>query len=202
MLYKILNRTYLELYNIFSKIYMFIINKSLHFTIGKNPRINGFPRFMLKKNSELKIGDFFSINSGYLYNPIGRNQRSILSVDKFAKLIIGNNVGISSTVIICQKEIQIGNNVRIGGNTIIYDTDFHSLRYKERTAIPEIKTNIKRKPVYIGNNVFIGGHSIILKGVSIGENAVVAAGSVVSKNIPSNEVWGGNPAIFLKKNCI
>lgn len=51
----------------------------------------------------------------------------------------------------------------------------------------------------IGDNVLIGAHSIILKGVTIGNNAVVAAGSVVSRSIPANELWGGNPAKFIKK---
>ena len=139
------------------------------------------------------------MNSGMLYNPIGRNQRCLLSVGSNAKLIIGDNVGISSSAIICQKNIEIGNNVRIGGNTIIYDTDFHSLNYKERTALPEKTNNIRRKPIYIGDNVFIGGHSIILKGVTIGKNSIIAASSVVSKDIPENEIWGGNPAVFLKK---
>ena len=49
-------------------------------------------------------------------------------------------------------------------------------------------------PVTIGNNVFIGTNAIILKGVTIGDNAIVGAGSVVTRDIPSNEVWGGNPA--------
>ena len=54
-------------------------------------------------------------------------------------------------------------------------------------------------PVKIGRRSFIGGHSIILKGVSIGEQAVVAAGSVVTKSVPANEIWGGNPKKKKKK---
>jgi len=54
------------------------------------------------------------------------------------------------------------------------------------------------KPVTIGDNVFIGMNSIILKGVNIGNNVRIAAGSVVTKSIPANQIWGGNPAAFIK----
>ena len=53
--------------------------------------------------------------------------------------------------------------------------------------------------VIIGNNVFIGMNTLIVNAVSIGDNAVIAAGSIVNKDIPANEIWGGNPARFIKK---
>ena len=61
------------------------------------------------------------------------------------------------------------------------------------------KNEAKKAKVTIGNNVFIGSHSTILKGVIIGDNAVVGACSLVSKDIPANEIWGGNPITFIKK---
>lgn len=198
-LYKIINKINFEVYNLFSSIYVFVSIRALKIKIKKGRKINGFPRFIIKKNSKIDIGENFAVNSGYLYNPIGRNQRCIFSVAENAKLKIGDNVGLSSVAIICQTSIIIGNNVKIGGNTLIYDTDFHSLDFKERVAFPEITSNIKRKKVVIGDNVFIGGHSIILKGVEIGSNSIVGAGSVVSKNIPPNQIWAGNPARFIKE---
>ena len=57
----------------------------------------------------------------------------------------------------------------------------------------------KCRPVVIEHDAFIGAGSIILSGVTIGANSVVAAGSVVSRSIPANEIWGGNPARFIKK---
>ena len=118
---------------------------------------------------------------------------------KNAKLVIGDNVGMSFVTIACFNQIFIGNNVKIGGDVIIYDADFHSLNANKRTAIPEIKQNIKTKPVHISNNAFIGAHSILLKGCSIGENSIVGAGSVVTRKIPANQIWGGNPAVFIKE---
>ena len=58
--------------------------------------------------------------------------------------------------------------------------------------------NAKTAPIRIGNHVFIGARCIIGKGITIGEKSIVAAGSVVTKNIPPKEMWGGNPAKFIK----
>lgn len=55
------------------------------------------------------------------------------------------------------------------------------------------------KPVRIKSGAWIGGHSIILKGVTIGKNSVIGAGSIVTHDIPDNEVWAGNPAKYIKK---
>lgn len=56
------------------------------------------------------------------------------------------------------------------------------------------KIDALSKPIVIEDDVFIGAHSIILKGVNIGQGAIIAAGSVVTKSIPAYETWGGNPA--------
>ncbi|GAM69539.1 galactoside O-acetyltransferase [Vibrio sp. JCM 19236] len=83
----------------------------------------------------------------------------------------------------------------------MFDTDFHSVDFQTRIS-PFINlgsdTGVKKAPVHIKTGAWIGGFSIILKGVTIGENSVVGAGSVVTKNIPDNEVWAGNPAVFIK----
>ena len=108
-------------------------------------------------------------------------------------------MGISASAIICNHQITIGNNVVIGGNTVIYDTDFHSLDAEQRRDFEQDRVNARFSPVKIGDNVFIGAHSTILKGVTIGDSSVVGACSVVAKNIPGNEIWAGNPAVFIRK---
>jgi acetyltransferase-like isoleucine patch superfamily enzyme len=199
LIYKIIKKFFFEVNNLCALIY----NKTLFYIndidYGEGIRINGYIKLILSNGATLKIGKEFKLNSGKNFNPIGRNQRSIFVVNKNAELIVGNNVGMSSVAIVCSKKIVFGDNVRIGGNTVFYDTDFHSLNHYERTNIPENKENIRVKPIYIGSNVFIGGHSLILKGSVIGENSIIGGGSLVSGKIPPNEIWAGNPAKFIKK---
>jgi acetyltransferase-like isoleucine patch superfamily enzyme len=147
---------------------------------------------------KLSFGYNVTLNNGNRYNIIGRQQPCMFVVRKGAELIIGNNTGISATAIVCCSKITIGNFVKIGGNTVIYDTDFHSLDAGQRVNTEMDDKNTKSSPVLIGNNVFVGAHSTILKGVTIGENSIIGSGSVVTKNIPPNEIWGGNPAKFIK----
>jgi len=197
--YRILNKLAYEFHRGCSFIYLGVTLRSFPIECGNDMKINGFPRFIIHRSGKLLIGNHFRMNSGRLHNPIGRNQRCVLSVGENACLTIGDHVGMSSVAIVCQQSITIGNHVKIGGNTVIYDTDFHSLDAKKRAAIPEETSAIGRKPVIIGDHVFIGGHSILLKGTTIGQSAIIGAGSVVSGIVPPFELWGGNPARFIRK---
>lgn len=172
--------------------------------IGNNVKYKSFtttgiPYIMVARGGQLFIGRNFSMNNGAKGNPIGHFDPCTFFVDKGATLIIGDNVGISQTALVCIKSITIGDNVKIGGGTAIYDTDFHSLDSGIRNNIVYDKENTVKIPVVIGDNVFIGARSIILKGVTIGANVIIGAGSVVTKSIPANEIWAGNPAKFIRK---
>lgn len=160
---------------------------------------NGVPFVSVARKGKCVIGDNFAMNNELSGNPIGRVQRCILFVDNGAELIIGNNVGMSSSALVSKISIHIGDNVKIGGGVCIYDTDFHSLDPEIRKDKNKDKMGTNNKPVVIGENVFIGAHSTILKGVVIGNNSIVGACSVVTGNIPENEIWAGNPARFIKK---
>ena len=105
---------------------------------------------------------------------------------------------MSSIGIVCHEKIEIGNNVKIGGNVIIYDTDFHSLKADDRKNGVIDRANTKTKPVLIADNAFIGGHTTILKGVRIGNNSIIGACSLVTRSVPNNEIWAGNPAIKIR----
>lgn len=158
------------------------------------PHLNGPINLFIQKNASVFVGRNLKINSTRMFNPIGREQKSMIKV--IGELTVGDNVGMSSISIVCYKKISIGNNVIFGGNVSIYDTDFHSLdfnnRHKAETDLPE------SRPITIGNDVFIGAHSTILKGVNIGDRAIIGACSVVTKTIPPDQIWGGNPAKFIR----
>lgn len=79
------------------------------------------------------------------------------------------------------------------------DSNFHSNNWKDRLDRAKDIANHKNAPVVIGDVVFIGAQSIICKGVTIGDHSMVAAGSVVTSNIPANQIWGGNPVEFIRK---
>lgn len=163
---------------------------------GTNLKINGV--LQISGHNKIEIGDNVIINSSSYFNRIGGDTRTLLVAYGNQKINIGNNVGISNSAIISHGEgITIEDFVMIGGSCKIYDTDFHSLDYVKRMEKNE--TDINTKPVLIKRAAFVGAHSIILKGVTIGERVIVGAGSVVTKDIPDDEIWAGNPAKFIKK---
>ncbi|CAL2060699.1 DapH/DapD/GlmU-related protein [Tenacibaculum sp. 190524A05c] len=168
-------------------------------SINKTLRIRGGFGLQIKKKGKLIIGDHFSMTSGLMINPLSRNLKSMIRVGENAKIEIGNNVGVSSVTLWAKKSIYIGDNVKLGAGTIIMDSDMHSLDYELRRKVETDSNNTISKEVSIGNDVFIGANSIVTKGVVIGDRSIIATGSVVVKSIPENEIWGGNPAKFIKK---
>ena len=162
-------------------------------------------RIYLRKrgNSVMEMGNQVVISSGDGINPLCRNICAEIFVDNGAKLSIGSQTGMSSPTIWCQHEITIGSHVLIGGDAIIIDTDAHSLDYRDRRNewVPNSGALQKAKcaPIHIGDDVLIGTRAIILKGVTIGDRSVIAAGAVVCSDVPADELWGGNPAKFIKK---
>ena len=159
----------------------------------------GMPYIHVTKDSTFSVGENFKMNNTKQANPIGRESKCSFVAVSGGSLIIGKNVGISSSSIVCHNNIKIDDNVIIGGNCCIYDTDFHSLSSSNRLDQKNDILNARTKPVHIKKNCFIGAHTTILKGVTMGENSVLGAGSVLTKNIPDNEIWAGNPAVLIRK---
>lgn len=153
------------------------------------------------KPSNLNIEGEFIFGDSLIISSYGVDvfDNSHITVCKNATLSFGNNSGLSSTAIYCAEKIEIGNYVNIGAGCFIMDTNFHSTNWKHRQDRRLDVINARTAPVKIDDYVFIGARSIICKGVHIGECSIVSAGSVVIKDIPPYEVWGGgNPAKFIK----
>jgi len=168
--------------------------KIKHIDIGCN--FISFGTIFVRGKGKIEIGNKVIITSCRETNPIGGDTKTILYANG-GTIKIGNNVGISNSAIISTISIIIEDNVLIGGNCKIYDNDFHSTDFNER--MKSVNGGVKSLPIIIKEGAFIGGHSIILKGVVIGNRSIIAAGSVVTKSVPAGEIWGGNPAKFLKK---
>lgn len=139
--------------------------------------VHGAVRLSLGKNADISIGDNFCFLSGRTLNPLSRNLRGSICVNDNAQLIIGNHVSVSSVVLWSHLSITIGSHVDIGANTIIMDSDAHSLDYLKRRNIVDDLSNKNDSPIVIGDDVLIGANCIILKGVTIGCRSIVGAGA-------------------------
>jgi acetyltransferase-like isoleucine patch superfamily enzyme len=156
-------------------------------------------RFLRSRQSgALKFGDHVSCYAGCSFS-IGAN----------ATCTVGDFTLLNGALVMAEEKIEIGSHCLISWNVGMADSDFHPLEpaqrlidakalapyFKDRPPRPKLKT----VPVKIGDNVWIGMNATILKGVSIGDNSVVAAGSVVTKSVEPNVVVAGNPAVVVRK---
>lgn len=169
-------------------------------------RMRAFNKIYVLGSGKVSIGDDFDFSSGDSINPICRNIRgTIYTATPDSEIIIGNRVGMSSACLWAKEQIIIGNDVKIGGNCLIMDNDAHPHNfnqrrnsYKEDVDKKEFFNIIQSAPVVIEDDVWIGAHCIILKSVHIGARSIIAAGSVVVKDIPSDCIAGGNPCKLIR----
>ena len=162
--------------------------------VASSARFFGTPIVSLEKSSSITIGERCSLASDSKYTALGVNHPIILrTLRPNAAISIGSDTGISGASICAGVEVLIGARCLIGANVIITDTDFHPVDPTDR-RYSSGERGIAAKPVIIEDNVFIGANAIVLKGVRIGQNSVVGAGSTVTRNVPPNSVVAGNPA--------
>lgn len=144
-----------------------------------------FPVFMseiiLRNHAQIIVKDNFRI-----YSP------KRIVINKGAKLILGSGYINSFVNINCSESIKIGYGVAISENVIIRDSDSHEIKSEA--------THVNTKPIVIGNKVWIGMNVIILKGVTIGDGAIIAAGAVVNRDVPPKSLVGGIPAQIIKSD--
>lgn len=124
-------------------------------------------------------------------NPvIGRARLSMYAMCPGARIVLEKNVGASGICLCAATEVIIGEGTMLGADCVITDTDFH-LPEPGWTWNNSFKET--SKPVRIGRGCFIGTRAIILKGVTLGDGVVVAAGAVVTRDVPTGHLAFGNP---------
>lgn len=189
----IYNKRFLDFVNdIHSKLLWRAYAKEIAF-VGGNCRVG--------KNLQLRGGNYIRIGENFL---AGR-ALTLQAWDNYAgdhltpSLTIKNNVTFTDNIhISCANRIEIGNGVLVGANVYISD---NSHGEPDRTAmeIPPIHRKLVSKgPVIVGNGVWIGRGAVILPGVTIGDNAIIGANSVVTKDVPPCAVAAGVPAQIIR----
>jgi acetyltransferase-like isoleucine patch superfamily enzyme len=165
--------------------------------IGRDVHLIGLPMVTCVRKSKIYIGAKSTLISSSHYTPLGINHPVVLrTIQPGARVNIGERVGISGGSICAAQSIEIGPDTLLGANVTVTDTDFHSLNPHTRSAADF--TQIGVAPVKIGAHVFIGTNSVILKGVTIGDNSIIGAGSIVTKSIPANVIAVGNPCRVIR----
>jgi acetyltransferase-like isoleucine patch superfamily enzyme len=155
-------------------------------------RVHGVPIIQKHRHSQISFGPGLGLRSSVRSNPLAPNHPVVLATwQEGSCLEVGANFGMTGGTLCAAERIIIGNNVAVGANTIITDTDFHTLYWKQRRLE---SSGGRSAAVVIKDDVFIGMNCLVLKGVRIGQGSVVGAGSVVSVDVPSNAVVAGNPA--------
>lgn len=134
----------------------------------------------LGSNSTLEVASGFTVND---------NARVYLR--RNAQLILGGGYISSDAAIVCSERIRIGQGACIAEGVVIRDSDDHEILQPGYT---------KTAPIDIGNHVWIGHRATILKGVTIGDGAIIGAGSVVTRDVPAGCIAAGNPARIIKEH--
>lgn len=159
-----------------SSLVRFSLIKLLKFKTFKFTWLNivsPFSEIEINGNGALSLGKNLKIRSG-----------SKIRVRKNARLEIGENVSLNhGCIFTCHEYIKIGNDVQFGPNVLIYD---HDHDFRKKNGLKELF--FKTSPVQIGNNVWIGANVVILRGSKIGDNCVIAAGSIIKGSFNDNSV--------------
>ena len=169
------------------------ISKSGNVNVSKNSKVN-FSKIKFKKDCLLHIHSGSIIEARLSYECNG------------SKITIGRNTFIGASHLACSKKITIGNDVLIAWGSTIVDHNSHAIQFSVRKKDvsdwfrgEKDWSRVQRGQITIKDKAWIGFNSIILKGVTIGEGAIVGAGSVVTKDVPPWTIVAGNPAKVIRE---
>jgi len=166
--------------------------------LGPRAVFNGRPNVVRHAGSRIQLGEQVCCNSSLRSNPLGNARPVTLrTLCAGAEIVLDRLVGVSGCAICAAASIRIGEGTFVGADAMIFDNDFHSPEdeFSWGPAAPD-----NPKPIVIGRGVFIGARVLVLKGVTIGDRAVIGAGAVVTKDVPPQHIAVGNPARVLAAN--
>jgi acetyltransferase-like isoleucine patch superfamily enzyme len=199
-----------------------VLNKLLNITEGLEKKYLPSEAIEISKSSTLVGGmriDFRTGKEDRIYVSVGEkcliNSNFVFETPS-GYISIGNNVHIGGATFICKSKIEVHDDVTMAWGITIYDHNSHSIYWEERkkdnqncytdyhqyggnNIVNKDWSTVVFKPIIIHSKVWIGFNVTILKGVTIGEGAVVGACSVVTKDVEAWTVVGGNPAVVLKR---
>jgi acetyltransferase-like isoleucine patch superfamily enzyme len=164
---------------------------------GRDWRFYGAPIIQKHRRSTMCFGPGMRLRSSLRSNPLGPSHPVMLCTWlPEACLEAGADFFMTGGAVCAAEKISIGNHVSIGVNSVVVDTDFHPLDPELRRLRP---SEARTAPIVIGDNVFIGMNCMVLKGVTIGHDSVVGAGSVVTRDVPPLVIVAGNPARIIRE---
>jgi acetyltransferase-like isoleucine patch superfamily enzyme len=146
---------------------------TLQFGVQWPGRFHRESHLVVRRRGTLHIDGDFSIYSG-----------ATVTIGKGATLTLGSGYINGDASISCFVDVRFGKGMAAGPELMLIDDDRHQLSGTRGTA----------GPIVIGDHVWLGSRVTVLKGVTIGDGAIIAAGSVVTKDVPAGELWGGVPA--------
>ncbi len=155
----------------------------------------GIPQIQRSPKGIIKLGRGIVLRSSYVSNIAGISHKVQIGTINNGFISIGNGCGLSGTTIVSSSRIILEDNVWLGVNCRVYDCDFHPINFESRINGKEGKSS----PVTLKRGVWLGADVLVLKGVTIGEETVVGAGSVVTHSLPAHVLAAGNPAKIIKE---
>ncbi len=152
--------------------------------LGERVRVWG--SLAVSNSGELTIGDRVRFNASPLPTELGVGRGGKLEIGEGTYINYGCSIG-------AMQLIRIGPHCNIGSHVIMMDNDFHRMEPERRDELPP------SAPIVLEENVWLGVRAIILRGVTVGAGSVVAAGSVVSRDVPPRTLVGGIPARAIRQ---
>ena len=149
--------------------------------VGPRARLNG--RVLVENLGRITIGERLLMHGGTVRCELVTNPGGVIEIGD--RVFINYGVSISA-----HKLVKIGNRCQIGNYSLLMDNDYHQVGAQHKTGVSQ--------PILLEDDVWLGARVIVLKGVTIGQGAVIGAGSVVTRDIPPRSVAVGSPARVVK----